>query len=516
MKNNEPILDQDLNDLDQLNHKELEYYKRQMDSIGGELINADSKITLLNRNLKQKNDGFGLLSELLKKIGTDTSVSEIFETTLKYINEHLHINSSLLLTNQEGCFQISSRLGGISNFQGGALNVQAFLNQESDYMLVNRSSEPSLLEAKLREELKIKFFIGVPIYVHGQLSNYLIAARQKEAQPFYPPFNHGDIETFNSIAGFLSSALTNHSLYTSLSEAKKTVEDYNVTLEKRVEESTQTINEKNEKLQEFNTEITNSITYAKRIQNAILPHETTIAKFLPESYIMYLPKDIVAGDFYWLEEYQGLTLFAAADCTGHGVPGALVSVVCHNALNRSVREYNLTKPGAILDKTREMVIDTFSNSDENIKDGMDASLCCYDPKTQILTFSGANNSLYLIRENRDDIVHELKDVVSDTHYLREVKGDRQPVGKYEFGKPFQTHAIQIEKGDQIVIYSDGFADQFGGDNGKKLKYKRFKELLLSFQNDAMASQYQKLSDFFEEWCGDNEQIDDVIVMGVKF
>lgn len=252
-------------------------------------------------------------------------------------------------------------------------------------------------------------------------------------------------------------------------------------------------------LAEKNTEITDSITYAKRIQQAILPSSRLIDKALPNNFILYKPKDIVAGDFYWFEKINDLVLFAAADCTGHGVPGALVSVVCSNALNRTVLEFAITDPGKILDKTRELVIDTFNKSEEHVKDGMDISLCCLNISTLELMWAGANNPLLYIQEN----------------VLHEIKADKQPISSFDSKSDFTTHKIQLKKGDEIFIFSDGFADQFGGEKGKKFKSKQLYNTLIDIYHDDMNIQKQKLNNAFERWKGGLEQIDDVCIIGVK-
>lgn len=252
-------------------------------------------------------------------------------------------------------------------------------------------------------------------------------------------------------------------------------------------------------LEEKNREITDSISYAKRIQEAILPTASMVEKILPEHFILYKPKDIVAGDFYWIEENNGKVMIAAADCTGHGVPGAMVSVVCHNALKRSVREYSLDKPNAILDKTREIVIENFENDDENVQDGMDIGLCVWDPGSQELMFSGANNGLYLVRDGE----------------LLETKADKQPIGVYDKANAFTLHELQLQKGDVIYLSTDGYADQFGGPSGKKFKYKPFKQLLTDIHQKPMNEQRQILDSRFSEWQGEIEQVDDVCVIGVR-
>lgn len=262
-------------------------------------------------------------------------------------------------------------------------------------------------------------------------------------------------------------------------------------------------------LQEKNKEVLDSINYAKRLQSAILPSPESIRKHLPTSFVLYKPKDIVAGDFYWMEiihasngrnEQQELILFAAADCTGHGVPGSLVSVVCSNALNRAVFEFELADPGEILNKTRELVIATFEKSDNEVKDGMDISLCCYQPETQKLNWAGANNPLWIIHSNGT---------------LTEIKANKQPIGKYTAPTPFTTHSISLTKGDRMYFFTDGFADQFGGEKGKKFKYKQLQSVLLSSYQSSMSEQKIVLETTFNNWKGDLEQVDDVCVIGIE-
>lgn len=246
-------------------------------------------------------------------------------------------------------------------------------------------------------------------------------------------------------------------------------------------------------------EITDSINYAKRIQEAILPPMRFVKHCFPDSFILYKPKDIVAGDFYWIETSGDEIIFAAADCTGHGVPGAMVSVICHNALNRTVKEFNITSPSKILDKTRELVIEQFEKSDEEVKDGMDISLCTLNKKTNNLLWAGANNPLWIIRNNE----------------LIEYKPDKQPIGKYAETKSFTNHIIQLQKDDCIYVFTDGYADQFGGEEGKKLKAAKMKALLLSIHLKTMEKQKEDIFNLFEEWRGNIEQVDDVCIIGIK-
>lgn len=285
------------------------------------------------------------------------------------------------------------------------------------------------------------------------------------------------------------------------------------------------ISESHEQLEIKNKEILDSIQYAQRIQSAILPPTKFVKEHLSQSFILYKPKDIVAGDFYWMEVVdhpvtkvqhgdtppkpggERLVLFAAADCTGHGVPGAMVSVICNNGLNRSVREHGLTDPGKILDHTREIVISEFKKSEEvgEVKDGMDIALCSLSgvegESTRTLKYAGAHNPLWIIRKGASEV--------------EEVKADKQPIGRYTDPIPYTTHSFTLHSGDSFYIFSDGFVDQFGGDKGKKFKAANFKQLLLSIQEESMDRQQTILSEAFEKWKGDLEQLDDVCVIGVR-
>ncbi len=264
-----------------------------------------------------------------------------------------------------------------------------------------------------------------------------------------------------------------------------------------IQEQKEVVEIAHNQLEEKNKEILDSINYAKRIQSAILPPLRIVKEYLKESFILYKPKDVVAGDFYWLEHKNGKILFAAADCTGHGVPGAMVSVVCNNALNRSVREYGLIEPGKILDKAREIVIQEFEKSDEEVKDGMDIALCSLEGNK--LQYAGANNPLWIIRNGE----------------ILETKANKQPIGKFDNPLSYNTHSFELQKGDIIYIFSDGYVDQFGGEKGKKFKAKAFRKMLLDIENKNMDEQRLLIDNTFESWKGNLEQIDDVCVIGVR-
>lgn len=253
----------------------------------------------------------------------------------------------------------------------------------------------------------------------------------------------------------------------------------------------------NGELQLKNKSITDSIVYAKRIQEAILPQDKFVKQSLPNSFILYKPKDIVSGDFYWMEQVEDSVLFAAVDCTGHGVPGAFMSIVGNNGLNRAVRENKNRNPEVILDVLNEYVIKAIQQQKADVKDGMDIALCNLNTKTNLLKYSGAFNPLYLIRDG----------------VLKIYKGDRQPIG--DARRQFTQKEIDLQKDDICYIFTDGYADQFGGIKDKKFNLKRFKRTLLDIHTFPLDYQREQLERIFEEWKGKKEQLDDICVIGFK-
>jgi ligand-binding sensor domain-containing protein/serine phosphatase RsbU (regulator of sigma subunit) len=280
-------------------------------------------------------------------------------------------------------------------------------------------------------------------------------------------------------------------------------------LEQRIVERTAEVVTKAEQIthqkdiiEEKNKELTDSIHYALRIQQSILPEEKQIAKGLPEHFIFYQPKDIVSGDFYWYSQQGDSILWAVVDCTGHGVPGGFMSMLGSGLLNQIVNEEHRLQPDDILNQLRERVIIALKQTGKfgESSDGMDIILCRYLPSKNLLQMAGANNPLYIIRNEE----------------LIEVKGDKQPIGVYlDIKKPFTLQEITTEKGDMLYMNSDGYTDQFGGEKGKKFKTSNFEKLLLQLHKENMQTQQIKLEAAFNEWKRDIEQLDDVCVIGVR-
>lgn len=248
-----------------------------------------------------------------------------------------------------------------------------------------------------------------------------------------------------------------------------------------------------------NKELLDSIKYAKRIQSAIMPSEKQLSQLIPNGFVIYQPKDIVAGDFYWLNQKDNDLYIAACDCTGHGVPGALVSVVCNAALNRSIKEFALQTPGEILDKTRELVLTEFEKSEDEVSDGMDIALIRINGNK--LSFSGANNPLWIVRKN--------------SHLVEDVKGCKQSIGLTNNPTAFITHETDLSAGDCVYVFTDGYSDQFGGPKGKKFKSRAFKELLQSVNKEPINQQKEILETTMKTWKGKLDQVDDICVIGLR-
>ncbi len=256
-------------------------------------------------------------------------------------------------------------------------------------------------------------------------------------------------------------------------------------------------------IRQKNKDITDSIEYAKKIQNSILPGIDTIKESLPESFVFFLQKDIVSGDFYWFARKNNLAVIAAVDCTGHGVPGAFMSLIGYNLLNQIVNEKNISDPGEILNALNTEVLKALyqNNPDNTSKDGMDISICSIDLQKKEILFAGAMRPLYILNKNG----------------FTEIKGDKIAIGtredERENGIKFSTHRIQGEAGDVFYICSDGYADQFGGSNGKKMMTKNFKKILSKIYTEPFDQQYALVKSHHEQWKGSFEQVDDILVIG---
>jgi serine phosphatase RsbU (regulator of sigma subunit)/HAMP domain-containing protein len=299
-------------------------------------------------------------------------------------------------------------------------------------------------------------------------------------------------------------------LGTALIKMREDLRENERVLEEKVLERTEQVVRQKEEIEIKNSElevlfkhVTDSIKYAKRIQDAILPPESLIKRVLPNSFVLFRPKDIVSGDFYWIEQRDNKTMFAAIDCTGHGVPGAFMSIVGYNILKQVINSNKNSSPSFILDRLNEGVSETLHHGHDvaQAKDGMDVAFCTIDFSTLELQYAGAFNPLYVVRDGQ----------------LIETKADKFPIGLFlgEEKKKFTNHTVQLRKGDAVYIFSDGYADQFGGPKGKKFMISHFRNLLIQLAAQPIEQQKQIISKTLNDWCGKLDQVDDILVIGLK-
>ena len=329
--------------------------------------------------------------------------------------------------------------------------------------------------------------IAVPI-VHNNKIIGVIDSEHSERN-FFPA---DDLKILTTIASMTAAKLT-QAFY------DQKLQSYQEDLKELVHVKTKELNKTLEELRAQKLDITDSINYAKRIQKAVLKSRVSAKDLLPNSFFFYKPKDIISGDFYLAEKVGDIIILAVADCTGHGVPGGIISMICHSSIKRSIRRVGLQNAAKILDETRTIIIETFDGSKEEIKDGMDIALCILNIKTNELQFAGANINLYYVKNEK----------------LHIVKPDKQPVGKHIQMLPFTNHKIHLAKGNSIYMFTDGFSDQFGGMDGKKFKQKQLSELILSNYTLDLKTQGQIIENTFETWKNKYPQVDDVCIIGVR-
>ncbi len=297
------------------------------------------------------------------------------------------------------------------------------------------------------------------------------------------------------------------------------LQKYNETLEEKVIERTIKINNQknvlkenfenisvlNERLEDQNSAITASIIYAKRIQDAMLPTKEYVKELLPDNFLLYEPRDIVSGDFYWIKKIGKFIALAAADCTGHGVPGAIVSMLGIASLNEIIRENDVVSASQVLDELRKKIDLSLHQPGfkERTSDGMDIAFLIFDTETNVLQYSGAFNPLYLFRTNNGG------------QEFIEYRPDRMTVGHQTNPTGFTNHEIQLQKHDTLYVFSDGYCDQFGGQNQKKFTTRRFRKLINEIQSQSMQEQYITLKGALDKWKEDEPQVDDILVMGVR-
>jgi serine phosphatase RsbU (regulator of sigma subunit) len=337
---------------------------------------------------------------------------------------------------------------------------------------LSKKEHPTPLEEAARDKDGLRSYFVCPLVGKGELIGSLnFGSHLPNA------FSEATINFCEEVANGIAMSLYQYSLQ----EKIKTI---NLVLERK---------EKN---------IIDSITYARRIQHSKLPTKELIAECVPDCFVLFKPKDIVSGDFYYFRKHKGAVFLAAADCTGHGVPGALMSMICSEILDDMITQTADTSQ--ILAQLNKKIKHSLQQSDDSgsSKDGMDIALCNIDPVNRIVKFAGANRPVWLLRQGADRI--------------DELKGTKKAIGGFtDDGQAFETHWIKMKPGDTLYLATDGYADTFGGAENKKLMTRHFKQLLLSIANKTMEAQKQYLDEFIEKWRVDLEQVDDILVIGVR-
>jgi len=364
------------------------------------------------------------------------------------------------------------------------------------YLLIASSVLPLMLFK--RKSYIILFF----------LANILLFFSIYTYQRYYPAFLHSSSASI-TISYYFNIATTFILIFFTIYYFKNINKQYEIKLV-----------EKNKIIEEKNKDITDSINYAKKIQDAILPSDDYITGIHSKHFVLFKPKDIVSGDFYWIYQIKEIVIWLVADCTGHGVPGAFMSMLGVSYLNEIVRKNEVVRANRILNELRESVVESLQQKGKEgeQKDGMDIALCVINTESYECQFAGANNPLYIIRAiGKEKYANEPMEIIE------EIKPDKMPIGISARMNNFKNNELQLAKGDTLYLFSDGFADQFGGPNGKKFKYQPFKNILLENNHKSMSEVQKILSETIEDWTGyidagtgkPFEQIDDICVLGIR-
>ncbi|MCX8079934.1 MAG: tetratricopeptide repeat protein [Bacteroidia bacterium] len=488
--------------------KALEYYFKALEineeirNKHGQSINL-TNIGIVYQNLKDLDKAIEFYQKALKidreinnthgmaiclcNIGYLYYIQEKYEKAEQYL-----LKSLIFHKNLGSSFYLLSAYKNLSDIY---LKKSKF-KEALDYLKESVKVQDSLINSKnrkdaLQKEMQHKFEKEQALKEKEHQKKIELERKEKEKQRIITWFVAVALFSVAVFLGFIVNRLNITRKQKSIIEQQKKI----------VEEQKLIVEEQKKLVEQKNKDILDSINYAKRIQNAILPSFVKMNEYLNQYFVLYLPKDIVAGDFYWLETSEKYVFVAVADCTGHGVPGAMVSVVCSNALSKAVLEDKITDSDNILNRTRELVIEKLT-SEDNIRDGMDVCLVRIEKDQNIIQFSGANRPLYIKSPHATKIM--------------EIIPDKQPIGRYENSKPFSKTVIELKQNSLIFLTTDGYADQFGGNKGKKIGTKKFKELLYYIATHHHAEeQKEKLLSYFINWKENEEQTDDITIIGLK-
>ncbi|MFT4601762.1 MAG: transcriptional regulator with GAF, ATPase, and Fis domain [Arenicella sp.] len=452
-----------------------------------------SEVVIQKEEIEQSYQNTKLVSQINKDISSSITIEGIIDAVYENVNSLMDASGFGIGVHKEQD-NVLLMLGYIENgtklpnfdyqLEDQRLATYCF-NEKKEIYISDYSIEYDKYISGMQPPVSGKdstSIIYIPLFSKDQLVGvFTVQSFTKNA------YNEYQLDVLRGLAATIGSSIDNAMLYESM--------------EDKVNERTRELVHQKEIIEEKNKHITDSIIYAKRIQDATLPSIGKVRSYLDDAFVLFKPKDIVSGDFYWVEQVGDTVLFSVVDCTGHGVPGAFLSLIGHNSLNQIVNELNIIEPAKILYQLDKIVYKTLQNNLEetNIKDGMDMAICAYNKKTKVLHFSGAYNPLYMIRNN----------------VMMEIKGDKIAIGSGQTERQYKNEEIQMQTGDCIYLFSDGYADQFGGERGKKFKYSRFKDLLVTHHKQPMMRQHDILDMCIDDWQGDLEQLDDICIIGVS-
>jgi len=442
-----------------------------------------------------------LINEMLQVLAKNSGANKI--TLLRKQGEEWHIVADML----RGEEQIQKALA-LSKYTELPLSAINFVLRNREWLLLHdASTDNRFAQDAYVQRKKSRSMLIVPIEYKGELVAIIYLANRL----IVGAFNQQRYALVNALTVQLAISLENTLLYESL--------------EDKVEERTQEIEQQKQKIEKLYKSLSSSITYAKRIQDALLPNLEGFSEIMPENFVFLRPRDVVSGDFYWYTKFSRQTdyvVVAVADCTGHGVPGAFMSMLGSTFLDGTVSYMNAKRPGQVLNELRSMIKVALKQSNESggNKDGMDMVLYSIDLQKKMLYFAGANNPLYIIRPNgaahNMNLPDRIKMQEQNGHLLMELKADKHPVGIYPKQRPFTTQVVQLQAGDLLYAFSDGFIDQIGGERGNKLRTKNFKKVLLQYCSLPMSRQCEILEQIIRQWMGtEHRQVDDMLILGVK-
>lgn len=412
-----------------------------------------------------------------------------YDQSNKYALQALALSDSIQNPEQirNACEYLSGNYYALKKFDKSLFYYKRYVEQKDKLTDVNGAKKLVQEESRLEFEKKEQ-----ALKMEQDKQNAIAEAESKKQRVIIWSASVG-LLLFIVFSGFI------YNRFRVTNKQKKIIEEQKGLME----EKNSALEIANAEVAQKNKDITDSIQYAKRIQRALLASDTLLKKNLPEYFVLYKPKDIVSGDFYWANFVNGKFLIITADCTGHGVPGAFMSLLNISLLNEITLQRKITRPDEVLNHVRDQIIAILNpeGTETESKDGMDCMLCSFDIKNSQLEFAAANNPLWILKNGKTEI--------------DEYKPDKQPVGFHSVYKPFSLQSTALERGDTVYAFTDGFADQFGGPKGKKFKYKQLEDLILANAHLPMHEQRNVLEKTFVSWQGELEQIDDVLIIGVR-